>query len=426
MAIPCVRALRFAWFCPHAMLASVFLCWHGFTNLRESGGFRVTEGTQHSNSEATANLDLLRSIAVLLVVGRHLAGMSGASYLGPVPLQPLGILGVLLFFVHTSLVLMHSLERQGGIPAHGTATGWARFMVRRVMRIYPLSILVILALAVAIPLIPPGVPRFGIAPDYDAAMLWSNLGLVQDLTRLPDMMGPLWGLPLEIEMYLVLPFLHVVARTARGPVILALAWCMAVGVALVFAAGLAPWMPPVFRYVPCFLPGVLAFALRGRAQRWSPAWLPVYLAVSGGAYLAGYHLLGRGQAVLGIPVCLGLGLLLPHLRDLRVDWLGRICKSIATYSYGIYLLHIPSMWLAFVLGRTLPGPVQWASFVVLLPLSSWAAYHGVEKPLIRWGIRMSERIGKPSSAEAVSRPGTFGSATRQPDQVKRTNAGTMV
>lgn len=57
------------------------------------------------------NLNLLRSFAVTLVVGFHLA-----KFFNWRPetfrITDFGLLGVMLFFVHTTLVLMFSLERQ--------------------------------------------------------------------------------------------------------------------------------------------------------------------------------------------------------------------------------------------------------------------------------------------------------------------------
>ena len=60
----------------------------------------------------SSNLDFLRSFAVLLVVSDHLMvyfGVHEGSILRP---RLCGLFGVFLFFVHTSLVLMYSLERQ--------------------------------------------------------------------------------------------------------------------------------------------------------------------------------------------------------------------------------------------------------------------------------------------------------------------------
>ncbi len=79
------------------------------------------------------------------------------------------------------------------------------FYIRRFFRIYPLSVAAVLA-AVALHLHANG---RGIAfdPRPSALELAANLLLVQNLTYSDSIIGPLWSLPLEIQMYLVLPFL---------------------------------------------------------------------------------------------------------------------------------------------------------------------------------------------------------------------------
>src|SRR4051794_40660052 len=72
-----------------------------------------------------SNLDILRVVAILLVLAYHM------DY---APAE-LGRLGVLLFFVHTCVVLMMSLERHGADAV--------KFYVRRAFRIYPLSVVLI-------------------------------------------------------------------------------------------------------------------------------------------------------------------------------------------------------------------------------------------------------------------------------------------
>ena len=59
-----------------------------------------------------SNLDFLRAVAVLIVVVAHVTYFFGILRLGSLDLLPIGFWGVLIFFVHTSLVLMLSLERQ--------------------------------------------------------------------------------------------------------------------------------------------------------------------------------------------------------------------------------------------------------------------------------------------------------------------------
>src|SRR6266850_1776977 len=90
---------------------------------------------------ASANLDFLRAIAVLLVLAQHLCRRMHVEHIGWAPTTSLGLFGVLLFFVHTSLVLMYSMERSG---LHG-ALLFKDFCIRRIFRIYPLSILAVAA-----------------------------------------------------------------------------------------------------------------------------------------------------------------------------------------------------------------------------------------------------------------------------------------
>ena len=84
------------------------------------------------------NLDLLRAVAVLFVLFSHVL-RTAIGHRSPT-LYAMGQLGVMIFFVHTSLVLMQSLERQ---ELSGPAL-FKRFYVQRICRIYPLSIALVL------------------------------------------------------------------------------------------------------------------------------------------------------------------------------------------------------------------------------------------------------------------------------------------
>src|SRR5471032_3062012 len=88
------------------------------------------------------NLDILRAVAVLAVLASHTVVFAGIRGLWA---SWLAIAGVQAFFVHTSVVLMASLERDDA-PA---SAGWVRrFYVRRVFRIYPLAWAVIAVILV--------------------------------------------------------------------------------------------------------------------------------------------------------------------------------------------------------------------------------------------------------------------------------------
>ena len=58
------------------------------------------------------NLDLLRACAVVSVVAEHALLAFGIQTVGYWQVRWMGIVGVLLFFLHTTLVLMWSLERR--------------------------------------------------------------------------------------------------------------------------------------------------------------------------------------------------------------------------------------------------------------------------------------------------------------------------
>jgi len=114
------------------------------------------------------NLDFLRSVAVLLVLVNHLFMAAGLAERFPV-VYDAGRLGVLMFFVHTSLVLMLSLERSSERNSGNLFRG---FYIRRAFRIYPLSIAcVLLACAFGMPQTPGAAPAARSVPQILASLL---------------------------------------------------------------------------------------------------------------------------------------------------------------------------------------------------------------------------------------------------------------
>jgi len=148
------------------------------------------------------NLDVLRACAVLVVLAFHTVGFFNRGLASNLGLEQLGRLAVLFFFVHTCLVLMLSLERQ--TAKFGLHNLHWIFMTRRAFRVYPLSIAVVLA--VFLLGLPVAGPPWAMHPQHLTARgLLANVLLLQNVTMSGSVVIPLWSLPYEIQMYLVLP-----------------------------------------------------------------------------------------------------------------------------------------------------------------------------------------------------------------------------
>ena len=332
----------------------------------------------------SANLDFLRTFAVLLVVARHLLGafrIEDSRWIHP---QAIGIFGVLLFFVHTSLVLMFSLERQ--LKRTSNKHFYKTFLVRRIFRIYPLSIFVVSLLAFGSILWPVTVSSpYPLTYSPKLVGLLSNILLIQDFMHQPNSIGPLWSLPIEMQMYFVLPILFLNTKKLG---VSGMLWLWGGAVILALVQWKYPFLPGLLEFVPCFLPGILCYML-SRQTPTLPFWLfPILLFSLLAVYEISYGLYHHGQAFLGMPACLLLGFLLPRFQEMPVKFFRGVCEIIARYSYGIYLLHTIFIWLAFTYLRFTPLLVQCSVFILGLVLGPALVYYSIEQPMIRFGNKL--------------------------------------
>jgi peptidoglycan/LPS O-acetylase OafA/YrhL len=329
----------------------------------------------------SANLDVLRSSAVLFVVASHLPITAALVGNGAYHTQSLGTFGVVIFFVHTCLVLMLSLDRDAGKA--GGFPGTMPFLIRRAFRIYPLSMLVVLAVSAI------AWAQSGVSPNWWAVT--SNLLLIQNFTGHQSTPLVLWSLPYEFQMYLFLPALYMLVRRAGASSTywLLTLWLAAIGLVAVFWR--LGWNYELVRYFPCFLPGVLAFALWRSPRRFPPWVLFLYIGVVAVLYpwvVAN----GVKGTMVAWPACLGLGLLIPRCREIQTMPLRRAGKIVAKYSYGIYLVHSPLVGFAFHYLGDQPVVVQWAVFISCLVLLPYFAFHVIENPGIRMGRALAQRL----------------------------------
>ncbi len=325
------------------------------------------------------NLDLMRSLAVCLVITAHV--LLYAQRTVPFETWFFGLLGVDIFFVHTTLVLMWSLERDPHT---------ARFLLRRAFRIYPLWLTVLfLSVAVRLPTSPAFAPNFRfLHPTF--RVLAENALLIFNLTHLgAGLIGASWSLPVEMQMYIVLPFLFFAIRSMRSLGALILLNALTVAVAYAIDPSIAS---DLLFCAPCFLPGAMAYlGFQQRTPR-LPGWCFVLwlltLAEVTNLYASRHHSF-RGGWIFA----LALGCSLPSFRQITFRPLIRLCELIARYSYGFYLFHFAALavGLHYLIGY--PLGVRLLGFFTTLIGLSVVFYHLVEKPMIKAGSRLARRIG---------------------------------
>ena len=333
------------------------------------------------------NLDVLRAFAVLAVAGSHLYRYWGIAPRFAVFVDNFGVGGVLFFFVHTSLVLLLSMQRT---RSNHLTLG---FYIRRAFRIYPLCwTCIILVLVTGLT---------DVAHEKIVQMGWRgilvNLALVQNIIRYPNVEMPLWSLPWEVQMYLFLPaFFLFMKKYDRTYVPIAM-WFGATALAITFTALNVPRAFHGTIFPPMFIGGMIAFRLLGRVRARFPSFLWP-LAILGCMLVRCLLLRGilidtaRNAAVNAI-ICLFLGLGVPLFAEVRSHWLRYVAHQLAKYSYGIYLLHIPSLALVFNHFPGLPLPLKIGGFIAITGVASVVTYHLIENPLIQWGRSIAKKVG---------------------------------
>lgn len=323
------------------------------------------------------NLDFLRAVAVLLVAGGHALAFFGiTNSWGHIFVGSFGKLGVYIFFVHTSLVLMQSLERSPGARS---------FMVRRVFRIYPLA-----ATAIGVVVVfhlPQGLVSYHhfTTFTYDFLDVFSNLFLVEAFSMRSPILGPTWSLTYELLMYLFLPFLFSVSRSVNRAIVIYLGVLLA-SIALNhshwFQKNIA--IDNFIYFAPCFLPGVVAYHLLKTKEPKLPAFCwPIFVIVMVLIY-------SLASEYLVYAFCALLGLSISWFAQITFKPLVLASHYVAKYSYGIYLAHFVCIYLAFEVGDRLPFAAQLALFVALLVSIPVVLYHTIEAPMIAMGKRVCQ------------------------------------
>lgn len=321
-------------------------------------------------------IDVLRGVAVALVMARHAA---------PDVFAGAGVVGVVMFFALSGHlitgVLMAELERTGGLRL-------GRFYARRARRLLPALLVMLLGFTAVTWAFDPLGDREHLPATWLTALTWTA-----NLPGRPESAEAafhLWTLSGEEQFYLVWPLLLLLAWRGRR-LALAVAGAAAIAALGLGLTALWLWEVPDNAYV---LPTswALAFVIGGASRIWLPR-----ASVPGGvgAALACLALLAlvplRGEwltyAVVGPLVAAATVVLLWAARDHHAAhrdvprWWGPLA-ALGTVSYAAYLWNYPlALWLRPF------GPVGAVAAVLATVALAAASWRWVEKPFARWAAR---------------------------------------
>jgi peptidoglycan/LPS O-acetylase OafA/YrhL len=350
------------------------------------------------------NLDFVRALAVLMVVGSHLAWFFGNVHLSFLQPTLFGKLGVVIFFVHSGIVNMLSIERH--VQKHGEHRLFRAFMTRRCFRIYPLSMAVVLVIfLLKLPVCHIG--NFVTSTcQHAGAEFIPSLLLVQNFVRFDQILEPLWSLPYEVQIYCLFPMIYLVLRRFNSAKVLIFAWALLAAVDHAIAPHIAKrgnvgsfaTIPDLLFFFLLFLAGLYAYKEMQTSRRVLSFWaLPVLLAFACIVWLLSYD----NTKCIFISLCLGLAL--PYIQSCKVGTVNHFCGWVAKYSYGIYLLHDPAIWLGFVRSAHFPIMVRVSIFLSATFGGSVLIYHVLEHPMILIGNKAAAAISRkklPAKAQA--------------------------
>jgi peptidoglycan/LPS O-acetylase OafA/YrhL len=337
------------------------------------------------------NFDLLRLIAALSVIFSH-AFLLAENSQDHDPLMlltggqtVLGVVGVFVFFTISGYLVTQSFDTTGSPLV---------FLAKRALRVFPGLLMCLLVCVFVIGPLVTGLPVAEyLARREPYLFLLHNAVLDVDYNRLPGVVfgpghiggivdGPLWSLPCEVLMYLML-FALGVCRLLTWPSGLVL---FAVGILCLWFDTAGDTLGSAFWLLGFFAAGIVCYRLRATglfAGRWAGRWALV--AVLGLALSVPAHLFLIGFALFGsyLAIYLALNRKLPPVPAARFGDL----------SYGLYIYGWPiEQCVVYFSAGAAPW---WMVFGVSLALAVPAAFlswHGIERRC-RWRARPAERLG---------------------------------
>ena len=293
------------------------------------------------------------------------------------PHEQLGLLGVMIFFVHTSFVLIKSLNK---INCKNKFQFFFKFYIQRIFRIYPLSIFAVLVFFTI---------SYHFLNFFNLKDFLSNIFLIQNITQNPSNPPPLWSLPYEVQMYLFLPLIFLITRNNVKKITTLYIFTM-IMVLIFKIVDKNKFYYDLIHFFPCFLTGVISYALfKKNNQKISIIYLIIYLFIS---IILFPFLFTKyiPENLLGTIFCLPLALLISFTQEIKFKIINNITKKIAKYSYCIYLFHplAIKIFIDWQIKTWFKIPIIITATVVFC----YIIYNLIEKPAIKLGKKLSQNL----------------------------------
>lgn len=325
-------------------------------------------------------LDLLRFIASLAVVGFHFIGM-GAN--GPwtkrsYELLPNvseitrhGHLGANLFFIISGFVILMS--------AWGRSPG--RFAVSRMVRLYPAYWVSVLFGVALIYLTGVGKPE-----GLDLRSILVNLTMLQDGTHVPNVEGPYWTLLIELRFYVLIGLFAWWGITYRRALVFM--WAFLATSLLIYPGPSSDAELELLGYAPYFVAGMALYLIYRNGSThvlWATFTAALAVAAWRAPLMATSFIKGPAQQRPYITVTLVIAMfaVMALVATHKLNWINwKGLTTVGALTYPLYLLHDRiGMNLAAWLEPHLP-PLTILPFYLTLSLATaWLAQRYIEQPI---------------------------------------------
>ncbi|NHA69154.1 acyltransferase family protein [Phycicoccus flavus] len=337
-----------------------------------------------------AAMDGLRGFAALAVVSAHMA-----IHLGLLPYPPLGIMGVIVFFVLSGYLI-------AGIcwDLEPTMSAWRIFVRRRIVRLAPaLFGLVVVggSLLIAFGQHPVReVVRGGLMAVTQTTAFFYAADVPPSVAFLPT-----WSLTVEWTFYLLFPLALVTLRRRGVDPERAVPLFAGTAVAL-YGAGLALpfagfYLLPVANLGVLLAGATLSTWHRTHREPWAvdPARTSMALVLLGIFVLLPGYPLSWGWKLSVLP-----GATIATLVVLHGCWAGnsaarklaaRPLRAVGRRAYSLYLWHLPVLWLVWVNSRGVSPWIQAGLVVAGTAMATMLSFVFLERPVLahRPGVRAS-------------------------------------